>query len=397
MNRAKRFMMVLAVAAGLGAVAWGLMPGPVPGDLDRVTRGPLAVVLEEDGMTRVVDRYTITAPVAGFLRRVELDPGDVVRSGQALCVLEPLRAEALDPRARAEGRARVAAARAALSEASEARRAAEAAADYAQARHKRENALYADGVVSRDALDKAETDLRETRARLESARFATNVARHELEAARAALEFAAAPADAPARAVSVASPVDGRVLKVLRTSEGVVARGQALLEVGDPRRLEVQVDVLSEDAVRIAPGTRVDFVRWGGERPLKGLVRVVEPVGETKISALGVEEQRVLVIADIVSPREEWERLGDGYRVEASFMLWEGEDVLRVPAGALFRSGGKWAVFRVEGGFARLAPVEIAHQGALAAEVVSGLDEGDVVVIHPSDTVADGVQIESRQ
>lgn len=397
MKHARRLVILLAALAAAAALAWGLMPGPVPCELATVSRGPLSVTLEEDGMTRVTDRYTVTAPVAGYLRRVQLDPGDPVAAGQTLCTLEPLRSEVLDPRALAEAKARVAAATAAQAEARQAARAAQAAADYASAQLERTKKLFAEDYVPRDNLDKAETDDRAAQARLASARFAVNVAAHELDAAKAALQFAAqAGTDAPARAVDVPSPVDGQVLRVLRRSEGVVARGQDILEIGDPRALEVEVDVLSEDAVQIGPGTQVGLLRWGGPGALDARVRTVEPVGTTKVSALGVEEQRVWIIADITSPPEQWNRLGDGYRVEASFTLWQGSDVLQVPAGALFRNAGQWAVFAVTDGTARLTPIQIGHQSDQAAEILGGLEQNTTVIVHPSDAVAHGVRVEAR-
>jgi len=197
--------------------------------------------------------------------------------------------------------------------------------------------------------------------------------------------------------VAVRAPAGGRVLKVLRKSEGVVGAGEPLLEIGDARALEVAVEVLSADAVRIAPGTRVLFERWGGPVPLEGRVRVVEPTAFTKVSALGVEEQRVRVIAGITSPRQLWERLGDGYRVEASFILWEGEDVLQVPASALFRYQQGWAVFVEEGAFARRRLVQVDHRNGLAAEILSGLAEGERVIVHPDDSVEDGKAVQPRQ
>ncbi len=397
-TRARRLVLILAAAGAAAALAWGLAPGPVPCELASVTRGPLSVTLEEDGMTRVVDRYTVAAPVAGYLRRIQLDPGDPVAAGQTLATLEPLRSEVLDPRTLAEARARKAAAEAALAEARQQTDAAQAADDYAQAQLQRAARLFSGDFVPRDALDKAETDARAAAATLKSARFAVRVAQHELAAAAAALDYAAqAGADAPARAVALPSPVDGRVLRVLRRSEGVVPRGQDLLEIGDPRALEVEVDVLSEDAVRIRPGSAAQLLRWGGPGALQARVRTVEPTGSTKISALGVEEQRVLVIADITSQPDDWERLGDGYRVEASFLLWHGDDVPQVPSGALFRDGGRWAVFTVQADTARLTGVEIGHQGAQAAEIIAGLQPGDTVIVHPSDAVADGVRVRARE
>ncbi|MGB5589394.1 MAG: HlyD family efflux transporter periplasmic adaptor subunit, partial [Gammaproteobacteria bacterium] len=196
--------------------------------------------------------------------------------------------------------------------------------------------------------------------------------------------------------VPVSSPVAGRVLDLIRESEGVVSPGQPLVEIGDPAALEIEVDVLSADAVRITSGTEVEFHRWGGDAPLEGVVRVVEPRGFTKISALGVEEQRVLVISDIVSPRETWERLGDGYRVEAEFIIWQEPDVLKVPAGALFRKGDAWAVYVFDDGQAQLREIGVGRRSGLEVQVLTGLESGQAVIVHPSDDVADGVRVRNR-
>ncbi|MBK7926298.1 MAG: HlyD family efflux transporter periplasmic adaptor subunit [Bryobacterales bacterium] len=193
--------------------------------------------------------------------------------------------------------------------------------------------------------------------------------------------------------MTVRWPVSGRVLKLVKESEGVVGPGEALIELGNTRALEVEVEVLSVDAVKMAPGTEVELVRWGGEKPLEGRVRVVEPSGFTKISALGVEEQRVRVIADITSPEQEWQRLGHGYRVEAVFILWRGEQVLQVPASALFRTGEQWNVYAIEGGLAKKRAVTLGHRNGLAAEVVSGVKEGERVIPHPDESVVDGKMV----
>jgi HlyD family secretion protein len=366
-----------------------------------VVRGPLVVTVEEEGKTRVIDRYVISAPVAGFTRRIELDVGDVVARGQPLVVMEPLRSDVLDPRRRAEAQARIAAAEAALQVAEQNARAAAAEADLAETELARLKRLYQARGTSREALDQAEAEARRTRAHLRSAEFAVDVARSELEAARTALRYSAAEATPAAdEQVVIRSPVDGQVLKISHKSARVVGAGESLIEVGNPDALEVEVDVLSADAVRIRPGTRVLFDRWGGDVPLEGRVRVVEPAGFTEVSALGVEEQRVWVIADITSPPELWKRLGDGYRMEASFVLWEGERVLQVPTSALFRyrddRGNGWAVFVAQDKRARLRPVQVGHRSGLRAEIRSGLSQGEAVITHPGESVEDGVRLEVR-
>jgi HlyD family secretion protein len=383
----------LAVAAGL---AWGFWPRPVLVDGVAVARAPMTVTVEEEGRTRIKDRYVVSAPVAGFLRRIELEVGDKVSKGQVVATLEPTPSDVLDPRRRAQAESQVAAARASLKMAEEAVTAARAQAEYAHIELTRKKRLRRDNGVSQDEVDQAASVDRQNAANLRSARFAVGVAHHNLESALTALKYAAATDADPGQSVDVRSPVDADVLKRYRESEGVVAAGESLLEVGDPAALEVEVDLLSPDAVRVHPGTRVLLDRWGGEGLLDAVVRTVEPVGFTKISALGVEEQRVWVIADLTSPRERWSRLGDAYRVEASFILWHEDQVLQLPTSALFHHGDAWAVFVVEDDRAVRRPVEIGQRSGLIAQVVSGLSEGDVVITHPDDRIEDGVRVSVR-
>ncbi len=379
------------------AIGYGFLPKPVAVDMVSVERKPLRVVVEEEGRTRVIDRYQISTPVAAYARRIELKVGDMVERGQVLVVLDPLPSTVLDPRSRAQAQARVSSATAALRVAEENVRAAKASHDFAKAEHVRIHELYKTRGVSSAEEDKAAAEARRAYANLRSAKFTVEVARHELEAAKTALQFSAAKGvqEAPEKVV-ITSPINGSVLKINRESEGVISVGQSLIEVGDPRALEVVVDVLSADAVRIIPGTRVLFERWGGGQSLEGVVRVVEPVGFTKVSALGVEEQRVLVVADITSPPEQWQRLGDGYRVEARFILWEQDDVLQIPASSLFRDGDGWAVFAVENDTAVRKRVEVGQRNGLSAQVLSGLSEGERVITHPDDNIADGVDVFQR-
>jgi HlyD family secretion protein len=380
----------LAVAAGL---AWGFWPRPVLVDGVAVARAAMTVTVEEEGRTRIKDRYVVSAPVAGFLRRIELDVGDRVSKGQVIATLEPTPSDVLDPRRRAQAESQVAAARASLKMAEEAVTAAHAQAEYARIELTRKKKLRRDNSVSQDEVDQAASVDRQNAANLRSARFAVDVAHHNLESALTTLKYAAATDADPGQTVDVRSPVDSDVLKRYRESEGVVAAGESLLEVGDPAALEVEVDLLSPDAVRVHPGTPVLLDRWGGEGLLDGVVRTVEPVGFTKISALGVEEQRVWVIADITSPRQRWSRLGDAYRVEASFIIWHEDKVLQLPTSALFRHGDAWAVFVVEDGRAIRRPVEIGQRSGLIVQILSGLSEGDVVITHPDDRIEDGVRV----
>lgn len=390
----RRFGLILLTVA-IVAAFW---PKPLWVEAAIAARQPLRVTVEAEGKTRLIDRYVLSAPVAGYLHRIEWEVGDNVRQGQPLATIDPLPSEVLDPRRRAQAEARVAASEASLQAAQQTATAARAEADYAKLEFERVTALcQRQCVVTETERDRAESRARQTQAQLRSAQFAVEVARHEAEAAKTTLRHSAAQPGGPAlETIVIRSPVDSQVLGRHRQSEGVVEAGVALLEVGDPRALEVVVDVLSPDAVRIRPGMPVVFERWGGEQPLEGITRLVEPVGFTKLSALGVEEQRVWVIADLRSPAEAWSHLGDGYRVEASFIIWQGEQVLQIPASALFRQGDDWAAFVIEDGKIRRRAVKIGRRGGLNVEIRSGLMEGERVVTHPDDALHEGATVQIR-
>jgi len=376
---------------------WGFWPQPVMVEAASAKRAPMSVTIDEEGRTRVIDRYVVSAPVDGVACRVQQEVGDPVEQGELMLMIEPLESQVLDPRSRALAKARVAAAEAALRASREQARAAAADEEYASNELARQQPLIDQGLISREAFDRARTAASTAASARRSADFTVEVASYELEAARTALEYSAATeSGAPAERVPVRSPITGRILKVQHECEGPVRTGEALFEVGDPSALEVEVDVLSSDAVRIKPGMQVLFDRWGGEHTLQGVVRNVEPVGFTKTSALGVEEQRVLVISDFVSPQEQWQRLGDGYRVEARFILWQGDDVLQVPASSLFRHGDGWALFVIDDGRAMRRNVEVGQRNGLSAQILDGVGEAEEVILHPSDKVDDGVRVHRR-
>jgi HlyD family secretion protein len=395
----RRRVIWLTILLVLGIVLFlGFQPQPRLVDLAVVRSAPLQVSVEEEGKTRVIDRYEVVAPVAGTTCRTDLDVGDRVNKDQPLISIRPLQSQALDPRSRAQAEARVAAAEAALQSAEQTAASAAAESELASKELARLRPLAKQGHVAQDSLDQAATRVRSSRALQRSADFAVDVARHELDAARTTLQFTGAePVPNPTEIVQVRSPVDGRVLKVHQECEGVVERGQPLLEIGDTASLEVETDVLSADAVRIKPGMRVLFERWGGDAPLEGRVRRVEPVGFTKISALGVEEQRVLVISDITSPTDIWRDLGDGYRVESRFILWQTDDVLQIPASALFRLDGEWAVFVVQDDRAVSRRIGVGRRNGLSAQITEGLEAGERVITHPDKTLGDGVRIRLQQ
>jgi HlyD family secretion protein len=399
----KRWLWVIGLAAVAGVgIWWGMQPRPVPVETLVVAAKPLRVTVEEEGKTRLRSRYVISAPVAGYLRRLQLKAGDTVRAGAVVAMLEPPRPTVLDARTLEQGNAKVAAAERALQVAQsrvatqgEQVRSAKAELDYWTQQRLREERLRKSGDVAATRLERTVTDLRRAEAAVAAAERGLATTEAEVEAAKA--EVAAARAAlrqtagaATGESIPVVAPTGGRVIRLVRESEGVVSPGEPLVEIGDARAIEVVVEVLSADAVRMAPGMKVMLDRWGGPTVLEARVRLVEPGGFTKISALGVEEQRVRVVADLVSPEAEWAALGDGYRVEAAFVLWEGEQVLQAPANAVFRVGDGWAVFAVEGGVARRREVKVGHRSGVAVEITGGLRAGETVILHPDETVAEG-------
>lgn len=370
-------------------LAWGFWPQPVMVEAKAAARGPLTITIEEEGRTRVIDRYVIAAPVDGVTCRVQLNVGDPVTQGQQLLGITPMESQVLDSRSRAQAKAKVEAAESALRAAQEQARAAAAAEQLANSELKRLTPLVEQGVISKEAYDKAQANASTASANKRSADFNVEVARYELQAARSVLEYRAGSNGEAVERVPVLSPIDGKILKVNHECAGPVRTGEPLLEVGDPSALEIEVDVLSADAVKIKPGMQVLFDRWGGDEALEGKVRIVEPVGFTKVSALGVEEQRVLIISDFTSAPEQWQRLGDGYRVEARFILWHQDDVLQVPASSLFRYDGGWALFVVEDGTALRRQVSVGQRNGLVAQIIEGVGLGEMVINHPSDEVDD--------
>ncbi len=398
MNWKRKLIVIALIILVVLAVIYGFIPRPVSVDTEVVTKGDMMVTVVEEGKTRVVDRFDISAPVPGYARRIEFKVGDAVKRGQEVAELEPLRSGMLDPRSRAASQARLEAAESSLESAREEASASRAESELAKTEFERVAELYERRFASKDEFDRAKASLDNAAARLRSAEFSVDVAKYQVEEARTALRFSTAENGSKGLGkVSVRSPVNGSVLQVHHKSEGVVDAAQPLMTVGNPNALEVEVDVLSDDAVRIKPGMRVLLERWGGDEPLEARVRTIEPSGFTKVSSLGVEEQRVLVISDFTSSPQLWERLGDGYRVEAKFIIWEGSDILQVPESALFRHEKGWSAFVIKDGKARRRPMEVGHRGGLVAEVISGLNEGDMVITHPDDSIEDGTRVRPRK
>jgi HlyD family secretion protein len=391
----KRALLALGAVALLASLALALRPKPEPVETAPAHLDTLRVTVRESGRTRVVDRYVVSAPASGRLTRVALRPGDAVGEGEIVARITPLVAPLLDPRARAEAEARSAAAGAAEAQADANVGRAEAALAFAKGELERERGLFQNGAQSEQLLRRAELEARLRDQDLASARFGARVAAHELAMARAALDPQRS-GGAPSREhTPVDSPVAGRVLKVLRQSEGAVQAGTALLEIGDPAALEIVVDLLSADAVRVRPGAVALVEDWGGAS-LRARVRGVEPSAFTKTSALGIEEQRVNVVLDLEDPLERRAALGDGYQVEAEIVLEEVPDALVVPEGALFRQGDSWALFVEDRGIARLRTVRLGARDGRRAQVVGGLSAGERVVAHPSERVRDGTRVVPR-
>ena len=399
-------------ATGKRLVVWGTVatllilglalafaPRPVPVDLVTLELGPMSVTVEEEGQTRIHDVYVLSAPVAGRVQRIDAHVGDAVVAGDTvLARIEPGDPSLLDPRSEALARAAIEAAESARALAVAQLEEATAELEFAQATLRRAYQLQERGVISTEAFDVAVRDDRTRRAAVETARAAVQVRLFELEQARAQLLSPTQTQDPHLECdcVPLTAPVSGRVLSIASTSERVVLAGEPILEIGDPADLEITADFLSASAVRISPGQRVMIEGWGGDGALAGHVRTVEPFGFTKISALGIEEQRVNVIIDFDDPPNEWSRLGHGYQVEARVVLWESETVLTVPLTATFRQDEDWVVFKEQDRRAALTRVQLGQRNGLVAEVVSGLAAGDRVVAHPSDRVGEGVRIVGR-
>lgn len=400
--RSRRFALVAVVAIGLvGGLVWAFLPTPAPVDLAVVERGALRVTVDEDGETRVRDVYVVSAPVDGRLLRIEIEAGDQVRAERTvLASIQPRPPTLLDRRTReaAEARLRAAEAAVALGQAEVERAAAEL--DFARIELRRAEGLVRSDHISEQALDRAKLEVATRDAALREAEARLEMQRQELARAQADLIEPVGPGvfgfEPHTCCIEIVAPVDGTVLAVLQESERVVQSGAPLIEIGDPRDLEIVVDLLSTDAVKVEPGAEAAIEAWGGAEILNARVRRIEPAGFTKISALGIEEQRVNVILDFADPPERWRALGHGYRVEARITIWQGQELLLIPLSALFREGDDWAVFALEDGRARLRRVEIGHRSNLEAEVIEGLEVGQRVVLHPSDRVRDGVRIVPR-
>ena len=402
LSRNTKIGAALAAAALLLLLGWAFAPRPVPVEVATADLGPFETTIDEDARTRLHERYTVAAPLAGRLARFTLREGDAVEAGALLATLTPVLSPMLDERTLAEQRARVAATESMQRRAATRIGAAKVAIEQARTELRRTEQLAAQGFVAPTKVDGDRLALQAAMRELDTAVEGEHVARHELEQARAALA-AVSGGTAAGAGFALRSPVAGRVLRVLQPSETPVALGTPLIEIGDVARLEVVAELLTSDALAAVPGSAVRIERWGGPLPLEGRVRRVEPAAFTKVSALGVEEQRVNVLIDINSPRSSWAALGDGYRVGVRIVTRSEKSVLRVPVSAVFPqvgangAAGDSAVFVVDGGRARLRPVELGGRNEGQAWIRKGLGPGDTVVIYPPAGVADGVRVRVRR
>ncbi len=387
----------LLAAAAAALLLYAFLPVPIEVDVASVSLGPLQVTVNEDGKTRIRERYSVSAPLAGELLRVDLHAGDSVRAGETiLAMIEPSDPSLLDARSQAEAGARVSAAEARFSHTQAQLDRALAGYSFAHKEHARAEKLLPANAVSQAEYEKAEHLLRTATEDKRVGEFAVQIARYELEQAKAAARRTRGPEHTEQDRFEIRSPINGEVLRVFQESSGPISPGTQIMELGDRGNLEVEIDVLSSDAVRIPPGAKVHLEHSGLPHPLVARVRLIEPQGYMKVSALGVEEQRVNVIADFTDAPEVRQRLGDAYRVDARVVIWEAEKVLKVNAGAIFRYDGDWAVYEIVDGRAALTKVEVGQSSGLETEIVKGLQPGDQVVAYPSDQISDGVRVTSR-
>lgn len=388
----RRIVWATAAVAATAAIAWALRPRPIAVDTVAIARGSLTAAVSGEGRTRVKDLFVVASPVDGQFERLVAQPGDPVTAGATIARIQPIAPRPLDARTRAQANAAVAAARAAVARAEATEREAMVAIEHADSELARSRTLAEEGAVPAAEAEHAGHESQRRHRALDSARAAVREAKAELVRAAALVVPAGGSGDP---AVIVTAPVGGRILRVIRESAGPIAAGAPIVELGDPTCLEIVAELLSSDATSVRIGATATITSWGGPRPLAALVRRIDPAAFTKISALGLEEQRVRVVLDLVDPLPPG--LGHDYRVDVAITTWSGTDVLRVPSTALLRSGDRWAVFVVRNDRAGLVPVELGPTDGDWTVVERGVAPGDLVIVHPSDQIRDGVRVRSRQ
>ncbi len=387
----KKVMLPGAILIAIVLLVLAFRPAPLDADVATVQSGPLQESLEQEGKTRMHDRFVLASTVAGRLLRVEVHAGDRLKAGEVVAVIEP---SPLEPQQRAALEARLSAAQEIQREATARVQQADAQRTQAAADLQRATKLGAEGVISREALEKAQTDDKAAAKELDAAMFKSKAAAFQVEEARAALLAVTPAGNGASKTVYLRSPVAGHVLRLIEQSERVISAGTPVIEIGYSPRLEITADYLTTDAVKIAPGMAAVIEEWGGNAPIPAEVRLVEPSAFTKVSALGVEEQRVNVILDFLGAPQ---NLGDAYRVGVRVITWESPKTLKVPLSALFRRGENWNVFLASGNRAVHRQVKVGHRSDLEAEVLDGLKEGDLVIVHPSNELAEGSRIRVRK
>ncbi|MBP6493771.1 MAG: efflux RND transporter periplasmic adaptor subunit [Rhodoferax sp.] len=381
----------------LALLVWAFMPRATEVEVASVTQGRFERSVQEDGKTRLRDRYVVSTPLAGRVARITLRQGDSVERDAMVATLWPLVPALLDERARDQQNAHVGTLEASVSRAKANVGRAMAALDQARAELKRNEALAKEGFVSPNQNETGRLTVRLREQELESARQEESGARHELDQSRIALrQYSSGSTGAQQRAWQIKAPVSGKILKIQQQSEGIVQAGTPLMELGDPSQLEVVVDVLTEDAAQIRPGTPVQLSNWGGPETLEGRVRLIEPAAFTKVSALGVEEQRVNAVIDITSAPDKRATLGDGFKVDVRVLVQVVESAVKVPVSALFPVGARSALFVVEGGRARQREIEVAARNGVEAWVKTGLAPGTPVIVYPPTALKDGARVTTR-
>ena len=369
-------------------------------DVASVEEGPLQVSIAEEGETRVRDIFELSSPLMGRVLRLDVEAGDDVTAAETIVArIEPSDPTFLDLRSEEEARATVKTAEAMLTLANAQLNEAESELEFAFSELERARRLVDRKLVSQRELDQAKNNYKTKSASVKTALASIKARESELAKAKARLvtPIEIQGSNKKCKCLSIFSPTTGKILRVLHESEGIIEPGDVLVEIGDTSDLEIVVDFLSIDAVRIKPGQRVMIEHWGGESSLNGVVQKVEPFGYTKVSSLGIEEQRVDVIIDLVDPREQWVSLGHGYQVEARIILWQDDNILKIPLTSLFRENKDWSVFVAEEGRATLKRVEIGKKNAFEAQVLSGVKKGEQVILHPSNQIENGVLIEERE